>query len=58
MSAFLIALLDFLGWNNKNNNNFGDSLYADYLIFMGEEYIKEEINDIKWELNNIEYVEL
>ena len=54
------AACDFLGWSptDKDTKDFGDALYADWLISMGEEYIKEEIANIKWELDTMEYVEL
>ena len=53
------AACDYLGCNpdNKKINNFLNSLYGDWLISMGEDYIKEEIASIKWELDNMEYVE-
>ena len=54
------AACDYIGWSPKevrDSKNFQDSLYADYLISMGKRFIKEEISDIKWEINNIQYVD-
>ena len=53
------AACDYLGWKAAefNNDSFHDVLYADWLLSMGEEYIKEEIQNIKWEINTIYYLE-
>ena len=49
------AACDYLGF--IVNRDFHDVLYADWLLSRGISYIKEEISDIEWELNNTEYVE-
>ena len=54
------AACDYIGWTRKiitNIRNFQQALYADWLISRGIRYIKEEINNIKWELNTIRYLE-
>ncbi len=54
------AACDYLGWTAekfKHIKLFQDSLYADWLISMGTKYIKEEIQNIKWEINNILFFE-
>ena len=54
------AACDFLAWTAEKFNNikrFWDSLYADWLISMGTEYIEEEIQNIKWEINTILFLE-
>ena len=51
------AALDFLGWDPSKRKLFDFNLYADFLCAFGENYIKEEIKNLKWELDNNQYVE-
>lgn len=54
------AACDYIGWTPTEVHNtklFQGSIYADYLISEGKEYIEEEISSIKWEINTIQYSE-
>lgn len=53
------AACDYIGWapDYKNASSAELALYADWLLSRGISYIKEEINNIKWELDLIDYVE-
>ena len=53
------AACDYVGWTPDYNNDSRAelALYADWLLSGGISFIKEEINDIKWELDLLDYVE-